>query len=161
TQAAQRRLAGGGFGGQFGLAPAVDGKVIPAHPFDPAAPEISAGVPMLIGTVLNERSVSIFNAKLENMTEPEALQDLTRQYHERAERIYQAFKKVHPAPQPVEIAGLAPSLRTNAIPQAARKAAQNAAPAYLYLFAWQTPVLDGRPRAFHCSELAFVFDNTD
>lgn len=31
----------------------------------------------------------------------------------------------------------------------------------MYLFAWQTPVLDGRPRAFHCSELPFCFNNTD
>src|SRR5689334_24283698 len=38
---------------------------------------------------------------------------------------------------------------------------QGTAPAYLYLFTWQTPVLDGRPRAFHCAELAFCFDNID
>jgi para-nitrobenzyl esterase len=35
------------------------------------------------------------------------------------------------------------------------------APVYQYLFTWQTPVLDGRPRAFHCAELAFCFDNID
>ena len=40
-------------------------------------------------------------------------------------------------------------------------AAQGAAPAYLYWFTWQTPVLDGRPRAFHCAEIAFAFYNTD
>ena len=45
--------------------------------------------------------------------------------------------------------------------QAERKAAQNGEPVYLYLFAWQTPVLDGRPRSFHCSEIPFVFANTD
>jgi carboxylesterase type B len=54
----------------------------------------------------------------------------------------------------------APS-RQNAVLQAERKTALGAAPAYLYWFTWQTPVLDGRPRAFHCSELPFVFDNTD
>src|SRR5204863_6773851 len=32
---------------------------------------------------------------------------------------------------------------------------------YAYVFAWQTPVLEGRPRAFHCSELPFCFNNTD
>jgi para-nitrobenzyl esterase len=31
----------------------------------------------------------------------------------------------------------------------------------VYQFNWQTPVLDGRPRAFHCSEIPFVFYNTD
>ncbi|HUD57663.1 MAG TPA: carboxylesterase family protein [Terracidiphilus sp.] len=32
---------------------------------------------------------------------------------------------------------------------------------YCYQFAWQTPILDGRPMAFHCSEMPFVFDNPD
>jgi para-nitrobenzyl esterase len=31
----------------------------------------------------------------------------------------------------------------------------------MYQFAWETPVMDGRPRAFHCSEIPFVFFNTD
>jgi len=57
--AAQRRLRGPGApsgpapGGLGGWGPILDGKVIPAHPFDPAAPAVSAGVPMLIGTCLN------------------------------------------------------------------------------------------------------------
>jgi len=38
--------------------------------------------------------------------------------------------------------------RMNVINQATRKAQQNGAPAYVYWFQWQTPVLDGRPRAF-------------
>jgi para-nitrobenzyl esterase len=32
---------------------------------------------------------------------------------------------------------------------------------WLYIFSWQTPVLDGRPRAFHCLDIPFVFDNSD
>ena len=72
VNAAQAKLrggqpAGGGGGGALGLSPAVDGKLIPAHPFDPTAPQITARVPMLIGTVLNERSPSAFNPKLELM----------------------------------------------------------------------------------------------
>lgn len=31
----------------------------------------------------------------------------------------------------------------------------------MYLFAWNTPVLDGRIRSYHCAELPFVFNNTD
>ncbi|KAH2816343.1 hypothetical protein KXV85_004374, partial [Aspergillus fumigatus] len=34
------------------------------------------------------------------------------------------------------------------------------APAYQYLFQWQTPILDGIPGAWHTAELAFCFDNT-
>lgn len=34
-------------------------------------------------------------------------------------------------------------------------------PAYLYIFRWRTPILDGRPRAFHCADIPFAFFNTD
>lgn len=36
------------------LSPVVDGTILPAHPFDPTAPEVSKDVPMLIGSNLNE-----------------------------------------------------------------------------------------------------------
>ena len=52
-------------------------------------------------------------------------------------------------------------MRINAITQAERKAAQGAAPAYMYIFAWRRPVLGGKLRSPHGIELAFVFDNTD
>ena len=45
--------------------------------------------------------------------------------------------------------------------QAERQVALGGAPVYMFWFTWQTPILDGRPRAFHCSELPFVFNNTD
>ena len=51
--------------------------------------------------------------------------------------------------------------RQNCVTQAERQAALGGAPVYMFWFTWQTPVLDGRPRAFHCSELPFVFNNTD
>src|SRR6185295_3669013 len=73
------------------------------------------------------------------------------------------FRQGHPEAKPCDLWSRINSatVRRNAVTQAERKAAQGAAPAYLYWFAWQTPVLDGRPRAFHCSELPFVFYNTD
>src|ERR1019366_7512194 len=52
-------------------------------------------------------------------------------------------------------------MRMNAITQAERKAAQHSASAYMYIFAWQSPVLGGKLRSPHGIELAFVFDNTD
>jgi hypothetical protein len=33
-----------------GFAPVVDGTVIPRHPFDPTAPEVSADVPIIVST---------------------------------------------------------------------------------------------------------------
>jgi para-nitrobenzyl esterase len=147
--------------GRIGWGPVVDGQVLPRHPFDPDAPAIAARVPMMIGTVMNERSPSMTDARLESMTEQEMSSQVAERYGAKGERIVAAYRQKHPDAKPVEILSLISSPRTNAIKQAERKAAQNAAPAYLYWFGWKTPVLDGRPRAFHCAELAFVFYNTD
>ena len=42
---------------------------------------------------------------------------------------------------------------------AERRAAQNGAPTWLYLFNWNTPVDGGRWRSPHALEIGFVFDN--
>jgi para-nitrobenzyl esterase len=51
--------------------------------------------------------------------------------------------------------------RRGAIHQTELKAKQGGAPVYAYWFGWRTPVLDGRPLAYHCQDLAFWFDNID
>ena len=45
------------------------------------------------------------------------------------------------------------------IRQANERSSIDAAPVYVYLFAWQSPVLDGAYKAFHCMDLPFVFNN--
>lgn len=145
----------------LGFGPVVDGKIVTRHPFDPDAPAISAAVPMLIGTVLNEQSPSMTHPELESMTEDEMKNRAAERYLDRAEAVVATYRRAFPNVKPVELLSRMFSVRTNAVAQAQLKAAQNAAPAFMYLFAWQTPLLDGRPRAFHCSEIPFVFYNTD
>ncbi len=73
-------------------------------------------------------------------------------------------QKAVPGAKPFELWGViqaTPSFRAGSVTLAERKAAQNAAPVYMYWFGWKTPVLDGRPLAFHCQDLAFWFDNVD
>jgi hypothetical protein len=43
---------------RVGWSRTVDGRVLPAHPFHPAAPSISANVPMMIGSTFHEWGVS-------------------------------------------------------------------------------------------------------
>ena len=38
---------------------------------------------------------------------------------------------------------------------------QGGAPVYTYLFAWESPVMDGILRSTHCMEIPFVFNNAD
>jgi para-nitrobenzyl esterase len=144
-----------------GWGPVVDGRILPHHPFDPAAPAISAQIPMLIGTVLNESSPSMSNSEAELLSEDDMNKQVTERFGTKSAAIIAAARKIYPKARPVELLALITRPRTNAILQATRKVAQGAAPAYLYLFTWQTPILDARPRAFHCSEIPFVFYNTD
>jgi para-nitrobenzyl esterase len=147
---------------QFDLRPVADGTIIPVLPFHSAAPEISAGVPLLIGNTARE-SGPILGPIGERMTEAEMLQNVVRKYGDRAEQILAVFRRTYPGGKPVDLwshINLFEERRT-AILQATRKAAQKAAPAYVYLFAWKTSVFEGMPRAFHGSEVAFIFDNTD
>jgi para-nitrobenzyl esterase len=169
--AAMRKVAPAGGPGRVynrradraGWGPTVDGQILPQHPFDPAAPEISANIPMLIGTTLNEFTSGINNPNADAMTEAELAERVKAMYGERSAQIIAAYRKANPKSKPFDLLSFIStvSTRQNAVLQAELKAAQNAAPAYLYLFTWQTPVLDSRPRAFHCAELAFVFDNID
>ena len=146
----------------LGWSPVVDGTVIPAHPFDPAAPAFSADVPLLVGSVLNEFVNGIDHPDAFSMTEEKLSEALFGRYGDKTKDIIEAFRQENPKARPFDIYSIimASSVRSTAVQQAQLKAAQAKAPAYLYWFTWQTPILDGRPMAFHCSELSFCFDNT-
>lgn len=146
-----------------GYAPSVDGKIVPHHPFDPQAPAVSANVPLMVGTALNEMMTATSHPEYEAMTEAEVRSRVNQAYAGKADRIVDAFRKAYPKAKWFDVLSFigAQAQRNDSTIQAARKAAQGGAPAFMYLFAWQTPILDGRPRAFHCSELPFCFNNTD
>jgi para-nitrobenzyl esterase len=147
----------------LGFSPVLDDKVLPAHPFDPKASEISADVPMIVGTTLNEFVTGINHPEYEQMTDAEVAQKVEGLFPGKSTTIIAAFKHRTPNAKPFDIWShiAASTVRENAIKQCTAKAALGKAPAYLYWFTWQTPILDGRPRAFHCAEIAFAFNNTD
>ncbi|MGC9946935.1 MAG: carboxylesterase family protein [Bryobacteraceae bacterium] len=147
----------------LGWSPCVDGADIPAQTFDPRAPEISADVPLVVGTVLNEFVNGIDHPDAFSLTAGQLSARIAERYPGKAAEIVDAVRQTHPRARPFELYSIvmASSVRGNAVKQAALKAAQGKAPAYLYWFTWQTPVLDARPMAFHCAELSFCFDNTD
>lgn len=145
--------------------PVVDGKLIPRNTWDPAAPEPSAAVPLIVGTVLNEQgnSVQMGDAALDAMDMTEAKRRLSVQMGAHVDPVVEVFQKLHPKATPFEIYSRASAMRgrLNAYKQAELKAKQGGAPAYLYWFQWQSPMCDGRGRAFHTIELPFCFHNTD
>ena len=145
------------------FAPVADGQVLPEPPFAPNAPGLSSDVPMIVGTTLNEFTTGINHPEYELMTEAELTARTEALHPGRGAGIVAAFRSRTPHARPFDIwsrISTAP-VRQAAIDQAAAKAKLGGAPAYLYWFTWQTPIFDGRPRAFHCAEIPFVFHNTD
>jgi para-nitrobenzyl esterase len=147
----------------LGWQPVVDGTVLPEVPFDPAAPAQSADVPFLVGNTFHEFTTGINQPGAHLLTWEQVAEELTPQLGPRTAGAIQAYRTAFPSAQPFEVRGLigADVFRRGAVMQTERKAAQGGAPVYHYWFGWKTPVLDGRPLAYHCQDLAFWFDNVD
>ena len=144
----------------FGWAPTVDGDVLPAQPFDPEAPAQSKEIPMMIGTTLHEFTMSTYVPFFRTIKEEQAVEFLREKYGDRTDEFLAAFRKAYPEYQPKDLVDVDFVFRPGAVEQARLKAAQQGAPVYMYLFAWESPVMDGMLRSTHCMEIPFVFDNT-
>ena len=145
----------------FGWAPTVDGSVLPSQPFDPQAPAISADIPMIIGTTRHEFSMTTYVPALRNAGREEVIGILKGRYGEGTERFLELFAKAYPGSKPADMLDADFVFRPGAIEQALRKSLQGAAPVYMYMFNWESPVLDGILRSTHCMEIPFVFNNAD
>jgi para-nitrobenzyl esterase len=166
--------AEGGGADMLRWGPVEDGQTLPLHSWNPDAPAYSAHVPLIVGNVLNEffNSVQMEDPTVDSWSLDEVRRRLRGQGRGffspglggAADHVIDVARSAYPNASPFTIYSIVSAMATmrrRALIQAARKAAQGAAPAYNYWFRWQTPILDGQARAFHCSELPFVFYNTE
>ena len=146
--------------------PVVDGTVIPAHPFDPVAPAISAHVPLLIG--YNNTEATYFSKLGFGPTDLDMTMDGLRERLARVLRasldpVVSAFAKAYPALSPwdlyIRIFTEFPSGLFARTVAGRRAAIPGSAPTFLYRFDWETPRMGGHARAPHMIEMPFVFDN--
>jgi para-nitrobenzyl esterase len=150
-------------GRTMGVGPVVDGRSIPGQTWDPNAPEFSAGVPMIIGTCKDESNWLVGNRDPSTFNLDEAglrarVAKLPRLPNAGVDRVIELYRKARPHATPSDIlfAIATEPTRINAIAQAERKTKQGHAPAYVYFFTYDTPILDGRFKAFHTAELPLV-----
>jgi para-nitrobenzyl esterase len=144
----------------FNIAPVVDGRALPRDPFDPTGPEISADVPLIIGTVNTEGTFFIpSDSPLFSMDEAGMRTRLAPRFGEATDKLIELYRREMPNASPSQIYFMITAFPTSAITQAERKVAQGKAPVYMYLFAWETPVEGGKRHSPHTVELPFVFNN--
>ena len=160
---------GGGLFGAPGivLSPVVDGKTLPTDPFDPVAPEISANIPLMIGTV--ETEVTFFPNQVLDPIDDATLharvkQTLRNAADDQVDNVIAAYKAGRPGASNTDIYLILASdatFRAGVLIEADRKAMQGKAPVYQYYFTWRSPVREGKLRSMHTLEIPFVFDNVD
>lgn len=133
--------------GEHDWGPTVDGHILPRHPFDPGAPEISADVPLLTGSNLHEFVNGLDRPEAQAMRVDELDHLVSQEFGDRSREIVDAYRCNYPEATPFDLYATiaAACVRRPAFEQASRKAALRAAPACSYIYAWRTPVLNGRP----------------
>jgi len=145
----------------FGLGwnPVLDGSFLPYQPTDAAGIELAKNVPLLVGTTKNEFTPFIPGSRGASMEQAKSI--LQKKYKDNADAYMAAVLKAYPeTTKPSDYIDIDLNFRPGAIKQANLKAgAAGAAPVYMYLFTWQSPVLDTAFKAMHCMELPFVFNN--
>lgn len=145
----------------------VIGPDIPEHPFDPIGPEMSASVPVMIGSNRHETTLFVANDRELFELDGRGLAERTRRiYGDDTDEVLDTYRTAYPDLGPSDLYFVLASdgTRFRSIQLAEAKiergkTLRNAAPVYMYRFDWLTPAWEGRFRAAHAFEIPFVFGN--
>ena len=151
-----------GDGVRTGFRPVVDGKILPTHPFDPVATSVSADIPVIVGYTRTERTVYLIDdPKASKLDETGLLDNTKRALGDSAGSVIESYRKKYPKASPADLSVfiLTDAAAMSSIRLAERRAALGKAPTYLYVFAWETPVMG--LRSPHTIEIPFVFNHID
>ena len=152
-------------GGVMTLGPVVDGRALPRNPFTPDAPPQSAGVPVMIGTNKDESTLfTAFDPSFGRLTEADVAARARAQGGPAADAVLEALRKIHPDYGPGHLLAAYSTSTTfwgGSVALAERKAAQKAAPVWMYRLDWETPIAGGVLKSPHMLEIPLIFDNVE
>lgn len=145
------------------LAPVVDGRSVPAHPYDPGATLLSRDVPLMIGTCKDECTLFLAgDPDLGKMSIEQARQRFNEMLGDRAASAFEAYRNASPDDQPsywVTSLMTDRMFRTDTIIQADRKSAQKAAPVFMYRVDYEPRVANRLLRTPHGTEVPLMTGN--
>jgi len=146
-----------------GFSPAMDGRIVPQHPFHPVASAVSASVPLMLGSTRTELTSSAAAGDF-SMSDAAMRARVRTLLGTHADRAVDVYGRANPGASPSDLYFLIASDHRYSGPVmkiAERRAALGAGPVYLYYFRWETPVDGGRLKSPHTIEIPFAFDNVD
>lgn len=143
----------------LGWGPNLDGAFLPWQPSDARALDLAKNIPLLVGSTKTE--FGPFSPANRPADMEAAQKNLKGRYKDKADAFMTAVKKAYPETSlPADYVNIDTGFRSLCVQQASQKTAvAGAAPVYMYVFTWASPVNDGIYKSMHCMELPFVFDN--
>ncbi len=134
------------------FSPVLDGTAMPRHPFDPDAPAISANVPMIISTTLDERTYRQANY---DQTWDGVKTMLRPRVGAATDEVLNMYREEDPKASAYLIQSriISDQGRGASFTMAERKAAQGGAPAWVYLWKSPSPAYGGRYGATHAVDV--------
>jgi para-nitrobenzyl esterase len=146
--------------------PVVDGRILPRDQWVPTAPDQSASVPLMMGSVETEDAWNDPPPPLQ-ITEDDMLtrvRRIVRNDDAKARDMVALYRRTHPGISTTDvwlIMNADNTRRANAQLLGELKSAQGRAPAYLYFFNWRSPVHNGQMKAYHTLDIPFALYNID
>ncbi len=132
------------------FSPVIGNAVLPHHPFDPAAPAESAGVPVIISTTLEDAALRLTNFDLDEAGLHAVIAKMKPKAD--ADKITRMYLDANPGKTPylVQAQALTDATGRRAqVIQGERRASLSGAPTWLYIWSWATPAYDGKFGAVH------------
>jgi para-nitrobenzyl esterase len=156
--AAEGKPVGNGL--RFGWGPTLDGTFLTHHMSDPQSLATSANIPLLIGSTKNEFMPSLRTPGLRKGTEADVKEYIKKQWGDKSDAYIAAVKKAYPNDtRPNDLIDIDAFFRPGMVAQANAKSGSASAPVFMYLFTWQSPIMDGAYKAVHCMEIPFTMNN--
>jgi para-nitrobenzyl esterase len=131
----------------LGTRPVVDGKALSTQPFEPAAPTISEDIPVIVGYTRTERTVyDIDSPTFGKLDEAGLLKSAKRGLGDAAPDVIASYRRRYPKASPYDLSTFIGTdiQAMSSIRLAELGAALGKGPTYLYVFAWETPVMGAR-----------------
>jgi len=147
----------------MGFSPTVDGAAVPHHPFHPTASDVSATVPLMLGSTRTELTLQS-DAAAFSLDEARMRARVQELFGAASGGILDVYRKANPSATPSELYFLIASDQRYSAPVmkiAERRAALGKGPVYLYYFRWESPLEGGRLKAPHTVEIPFAFHNIE
>jgi para-nitrobenzyl esterase len=148
--------------GGFGYGPILDGVAITRDPFTPDAPAVSANVPLLLGYVKDEMTIFTAGAPWFGTMTNDQLKQFISPLGTKGPALIDAWRKIRPdySPTYLFVAAISSNFAMRgSVTLGERKAAQNAAPVYMWYMTWETPVAAGLFKSPHTIEIPFMLDS--